>query len=42
MGHGIASLDVDGLLERMDGRVEGPETDALVERIVRAQVAQLA
>lgn len=41
MSHGIASLAVDGLLHRTDGLVEGPETDALVERIVRAQVGQL-
>lgn len=41
MSHGLASLAVDGLLHRMDGLVEGPEAEALVERIVRAQVEQL-
>lgn len=41
MSHGIASLAVDALLHRMDAIVEGPEADAIVERIVRAQVDQL-
>jgi AcrR family transcriptional regulator len=42
LSHGLASLVVDGLLQRMDGLVEGPEADALVERIIRAQIGQLA
>lgn len=42
MSHGIASLAVDGLLHRIDGLVDDAEADTLVERIIRAQVGQLA
>ncbi|WP_394554082.1 TetR/AcrR family transcriptional regulator [Agromyces sp. MMS24-JH15] len=41
LSHGIASLQVDGLLHGMDGLVDAHEQDALVERIIRAQVEQL-